>query len=137
MQTKKEKVTFLKQSRERNEGSKKESVYRRNKHEKGEEKGKRCQKKRRGIFLAQHNMTTVVYSKLKTIAQHLQLFYYYIVYCLNLQILIEHYLCSSLIVLTMHLCQTKRVTKQNTVKYSYIVAECLSVWMYVCIFITL
>ena len=42
MQTKKEKVTFLKQSRERNkEGSKKESVYRRDKHEK-EEKGKRC-----------------------------------------------------------------------------------------------
>ena len=44
MQTKKkEMVTFLKQSRERNkEGSKKESVYRRDKHEKGEEKGKRC-----------------------------------------------------------------------------------------------
>ena len=40
---KKRNSDFLKQSRERNkEGSKKESVYRRDKHEKGEEKGKRC-----------------------------------------------------------------------------------------------
>ena len=57
---KKEIVTFLKQRERNKEGSKKESVYRRDKHEKGEDKGKRCQKKGRGIYLAQHNMTMLL-----------------------------------------------------------------------------
>ena len=46
---KKGKVTFLKQ-RERNEGSKKESVYRRDKHEKGEDKGKEVLEKKKEAY---------------------------------------------------------------------------------------